>query len=603
MPSNQTQPFGATDTKTTGLTGEHDSSKHLDRFVPNQHLDFNDTLENQFPKWFGGKRQILTRPIARGIGRWLGMDVANHVLQTYGHLRGISFVEAALRYFQCRYTVDDIEIAQIPKSGRVIIAANHPLGGLDSFLLLKLVADIRPDVKILANDILLGIEPVKELLLGIRILGGRPTASSYRNIIGALEDDQAVIVFPAGEVSRLSPKGVRDRQWETGFLRFATHTGAPIVPVHLKAYNSALFYLIATLARPLGTVMLPRQMFRRKGETRVAVRIGTPICAPELNDSPSLRKHSQTIRRKVYALRKRNRKPAPMAVISKPENARLLYQELSQYERIGSTQDGKAIFLASPDTNSIIMREIGRLREFTFRAVGEGTGEHRDLDRFDRYYEHLILWDDEKLEIAGAYRMVRTAELVQRHGLESLYTAGEFRYSDSMQVYLQNGLELGRSFVQPQYWGSRSLDYLWHGIGAYLRKYPDVRYLLGAVSISADEPAEARDWLVAYYDKFFGDQHDLVEARTPFTFEGDAPSFDGLDADTSFRVLKQNLRQLGSRIPTLYKQYTELCEPGGARFLAFGVDPDFSNSVDGLILVDLTKLREHKKRYIIGSDT
>ncbi len=578
------------------------SPQGSDRFHQVPQLNFEDTLENQFPAWFTGRKQQFTRPLSRGLGRWLGIDVANQILRDYGHLRGLSFIESVLRQFECRYLVDDIEVGHIPAKGRVIIAANHPLGGLDSFILLKLIGDLRPDVKILANDILLGIEPIRDLLLGVKILGGKPSASNYRRIMGALEQDQAVIVFPAGEVSRLGPKGIQDGRWESGFLRFSAHTGAPILPVHLQAHNSPWFYVAAMLARPLGTLLLPRQLFLRKGETRVPVRIGTPICPPQIGSAMLLRKQSQLIRKRVYQLRKHRRQPEQMATVSKPENPRLLYQELKRYERIGSTQDGKAIYLANPDTGSVLMREIGRLREFTFRAVGEGTGQHRDLDAFDRYYEHLILWDDEQMEIAGAYRMVRTAPMVQQYGLQSLYTAGLFDYSAAMQVYLENGLELGRSFVQPQYWGSRSLDYLWHGIGAYLRKYPELRFLLGPVSISAKEPAEVRDWLVAYYDRYFGSEQPLAEARQPYNFHGIAPDFGGLDAETSFKVLKQNLKQLGSRVPTLYKQYTELCEPGGARFLAFGVDPDFSDSVDGLILVDLYKLRPNKKdRYITGS--
>jgi len=575
--------------------------EHQDRHRPAVHLNLETTLEKQFPDWFSGRRDKLARPITRGMSRWLGMDVANQILRDYNHLQGLSFIEAVLRQFDFRYLVDDIEVAQIPPRGRVIIAANHPLGGLDSFVLLKLIGDIRPDVKILANDILLGIEPIKELLLGVRIMGGKPSASTYRNIIEALEKDQAVIVFTAGEVSRLGPRGIRDRQWETGFLRFAAHTGAPVLPVHLKAYNSPWFYVIAMLARPLGTLMLPRQLFRRKQHTRMPIRIGTPICAPEHSSREALRKHSRTIRNKVYSLNKKRQRDATMQTIPRAENPRLLHAELQQCEHIGQTQDGKAIYLARPDTGSVLMREIGRLREYTFRAVGEGTGQLRDLDGYDRYYEHLVLWDDDNLEIAGAYRMVRTAPLVRDHGLSALYTAELFNYSPAMQTYLQHGLELGRSFVQPHYWGSRSLDYLWHGIGAYLRKYPEVRYLLGPVTISAQEPAAARDWLVAYYDRFFGSEQTLAEARQPFSFNGVAPSFEGLDADTSFQILKHNLRQMGSRIPTLYKQYTELCEPGGARFLAFGVDPDFNNGVDGLILLDLHRLLPNKKsRYILG---
>ena len=180
--------------------------EHPDRHRPAVHLNLETTLEKKFPDWFSGRKHKLARPITRGMNRWLGMDVANQILSDYNHLQGLSFIEAVLRQFDFRYLVDDVEVAQIPPRGRVIIAANHPLGGLDSFVLLKLIGDIRPDVKILANDILLRVEPIKELLLGVRIMGGKPSASTYRNIINALEQDQAVIVFPAGEVSRLSPR-------------------------------------------------------------------------------------------------------------------------------------------------------------------------------------------------------------------------------------------------------------------------------------------------------------------------------------------------------------------------------------------------------------
>jgi len=207
------------------------------------------------------------------------------------------------------------------------------------------------------------------------------------------------------------------------------------------------------------------------------------------------------------------------------------------------------------------------------------------------------------MEIAGAYRLADCNKTLTERGLNGLYTATLFKYSPEMQKYLENAVELGRSFVQPKYWGSRSLDYLWYGIGAYLKRYPGLRHLLGPVTISGAEPPEVRDWLVAYYDRYFGAEQELAEAHKPFSFNGqkDQPDFGQLDANNSFRILKENLKRFGSRVPTLYKQYTELCEPGGARFLAFGVDPDFSNSVDGLVLVDLEKIRPNKrKRYLEG---
>ncbi|MDN5781518.1 MAG: GNAT family N-acetyltransferase, partial [Luteimonas sp.] len=174
--------------------------------------------------------------------------------------------------------------------------------------------------------------------------------------------------------------------------------------------------------------------------------------------------------------------------------------------------------------------------------------------------------------------------------------ASLFRYADDAIPRLAEGMELGRSFVVPDYWGSRSLDYLWQGIGAYLQRFPRVRYLFGAVSISAALPREAREQMVAYYQHYYGSENALAASTRPFRYFAAPPSFDGHDAETAFDVLKANLSALGASVPMLYKQYTDLCEPGGARFLAFGVDPAFSDSIDGLIEVDLHRIRPKKRR-------
>jgi putative hemolysin len=245
------------------------------------------------------------------------------------------------------------------------------------------------------------------------------------------------------------------------------------------------------------------------------------------------------------------------------------------------------------------LREIGRLRELTFRAVGEGTGKALDVDAYDRHYEHIVLWDTDARQVAGAYRIARGAPVLAERGLKGLYTASLFDYAHDMVPRLAEGMELGRSFVAPEYWGSRSIDYLWQGIGAYLRRHPRVRYLFGAVSLSAAQPLEAREQIVSYYERYHGDASGEAVSRHPFQYVAAPPSYGELDADTAFRVLKTNLDSLGASIPMLYKQYTELCEPGGARFLAFGVDPAFGDSIDGLIEVDLQRIRPKKRaRYL-----
>jgi len=210
-----------------------------------------------------------------------------------------------------------------------------------------------------------------------------------------------------------------------------------------------------------------------------------------------------------------------------------------------------------------------------------------------------VIWDGTAQRIAGAYRIMRGAHALARRGLAGLYSASLFRYSDDAIPRIAEGLELGRSFVVPDYWGSRSLDYLWQGIGAYLQCQPGIRYLFGAVSISAALPRDAREQLVAYYQRYYGAADGRVQSNRPFQYFAAPPCFGELDAAAAFDVLKANLAVLGTGVPTLYRQYTDLCEPGGARFLAFGVDPDFSDSIDGLIEVDLHAIRPHKrKRYL-----
>ena len=234
---------------------------------------------------------------------------------------------------------------------------------------------------------------------------------------------------------------------------------------------------------------------------------------------------------------------------------------------------------------------MGRLREIAFRCVGEGTGEKKDLDKYDNYYRHLILWDEEELEIAGAYRLAEAFKLRENED-QGLYSATLFNYTEQMEPYFDKGIELGRSFVQPKYWGKRSLDYLWYGIGAYLRKNPDVRYMFGPVSLSNSYPKAAKDMLIWFYSHYFRDNEYLGRSFSPYQFDDATVQnmermFNGDDYKADFRLMKEQMEFLGVSVPTLYKQYSELCEDGGVRFLDFGVDADFNYCVDGLVLVDL----------------
>ncbi|MBK8285198.1 MAG: lysophospholipid acyltransferase family protein [Ahniella sp.] len=532
--------------------------------------------------------------------RWSGLEALQSFLDAHAHLHGMALVEAALKAFDARYLVDDIERERIPQQGRVLVVANHPLGGLDALLLMKCLADVRPDIKVVANDLLTSIPGLRSLLLPVPVLGGQAARRDLTATHDALAAEQAVLVFPAGAVSRLNWRGVADLPWQKGFVSIAQKAGAPILPMFLEARNSPAFYAASMVAHSLGTVMLPREMTTRRG-LRAPIHIGQPLPTREVAEIPGSRiVKAQKLREVVHDLPNgRAHIPVRTEALRHKPDLRFVMRELDALTNLGRTPDGKRILLGRLDPSSALTRELAIARERTFRAVGEGTGLGADTDRFDAHYEQILLWDDVKQNLVGGYRVARCEPVLAQKGVSGLYTASLFQFQPELVERLGDAMELGRSFVVPEYWGSRSLDYLWSGIGAYLRQYPHIRYLFGPVSMSADLPKVARRLMVAYYRRYFGARSGLATARHPFD-TGVVPAvFRQLDQRAAETLLKQNLTALGVRVPTLYKQYVELCEPGGVQFLDFGTDPAFCDAVDGLVWVDLATMHARKRaRYL-----
>jgi putative hemolysin len=571
-------------------------------------IEIEKTIRENFP-------DLARRPgggvLARSVARFAGEDTINRFIAEHSHLSGFSFIERLLGHFNFTYRVSSSSLQRIPAEGRVIIVANHPIGSLDGLALLKLVHQVRPDVRIVANQMLLTVEPLRPLMLAVDNLTRKGTArGQYHRIVDALEADQAVIIFPAGEVSRIVPHGVRDGAWKTGFLRLSERVGAPVLPVHIGARNSALFYGLSALCKPLGTLMLPQEMLN-KHHKEITFTVGELIPANALQSATATRHETaRRLRRHVYHLRKRRgrgpRRPPVFPTCSTvvhPVERRALKRALYGAELLGETGDGRKIFLYDFEPDSVVVREIGRLRELTFRHVGEGIGAALDVSPYDSYYRHLVLWDDDDLEIVGAYRIGEGRAILARYGVDGFYTHTLFDFHPGLIDLLPNSLEMGRSFVQPRYWGRRSLDYLWCGIGAYLVKHPHVTHLFGPVSISGTYPPEARDLILAFYRKQLGAEPGLAAARHPF-MPGPAAlaeaetAFAG-DYTEAFRRLKSALARWDCAVPTLYKQYGELCDDRGCRFVDFNIDPDFGHCIDSLILVDVGRIsRSRRKRYM-----
>ena len=526
------------------------------------------------------------------------------------HLSGFDFVEQALDYFNFVYRLPDIEGQRIPARGKVVIVANHPIGSLDSLALLKIVSKVRPDVKIVANKLLAIVKPLTPLLLLVDNMDGKTTRKQLGAIHQHLENHGALIIFPAGEVSRFGRKGIRDGQWHSGFLRIASAARAPVLPMFVGGRNSSFFYLLSWLALPLSTLWLVREMFKQRGQ-RIDIRIGDAISFRSYQKiTVPLKEKVNLFQRHLYLIGQDHTDQSRIGkdragiftgeiAVAQPENRQQLRTEIHRCHRLGETSDNKHIYLYHySQTDSCIMREIGRLRELSFRAVEEGSGQDRDLDDFDRHYQHLILWDEAEAEIAGAYRFCDTTSG------HALYTQTLFQFDSGMRPYLAQGLELGRSFVQPKYWGKRSLNYLWFGIGAFLRENPQYRYLFGSVSLSAAYPRPALETLVHFYQQHFPPQQAIAAPVDAFSISPTrrkalAQRFPGNDYRAEFRRLKRELANMGLSVPTLYKQYTEACEPEGVQFVGFNIDPAFADCIDGLMIIDLSRIKAEKRvRYL-----
>jgi len=516
------------------------------------------------------------------------------------------FIEAILDHFNVNIGLRKQELDHIPPFGKVVIIANHPLGALDALALIYLLKDIRKDIKIVANSFLNQFDQLKDILIPVDNIHNKTDKNSLKKIYDALDEGQAVIIFPSGEVSRARVDGIKDTAWKSGFLKIALKTRAPILPIYIKAKNSKTFYMLSWLNRSFATATLPHEMFKSYKKT-IDFKIGKSISYESYNLSGLSSKQSvKLLRKHFYRIAKDGREIfLTQNIIATPEARAELKKALKNATMLGKTFDDKHILLYSSNIEDCVLNEIGRLRELSFRFVGEGSGKKRDIDGFDMYYKHLIVWDDEALEIAGAYRIGVGKDILDIYGTKGLYTSKLFDFDDKFDSYISQGIELGRSFVQPKYWNSRALDYLWQGIGSFIKMQPQIRYLFGAVSLSDTFSSEAKGMMIEFYRHYFGTNESLVKHKYPYKISLETSKrckdiFVYNDYKKDLQMLKEKLGMMGYAIPTLYKQYSEICEDGGVKFFDFGYDKDFGNCVDGFIVTDLSLLKESKRKRYVG---
>ncbi len=550
---------------------------------------------------------FLRRPLTWLVDRVLGLA---ELSRRYRHLPPTQdvheFVRAALRELGVRTAFEATELSRIPATGPCIVVANHPHGGVDGLALMDLLLRVRPDVRFVANHFLAGFSELRSLLLQVDPFGGGRAARFNIGAVRAarrwLDEGGMIVMFPGGEVSSLNlqARRITDPEWTAGVARLARQSGAPVLPVFIDGHNSALFQLGGLLHPRLRTMLLVREMLKCRAHT-LGLRIGRRIVANVLKEIDDDDVAAQYLQYRTYLLRvtshdKRpgapSTAPAALEPLAPPVATAKLAADVAALppERLLGSHGALDVWYFIGTEAPSLLAEIGRLREMSFRGIGEGTGRPSDLDHYDDYYHHLFLWDRESQQVLGGYRMGPTTEIVAAHGPRGLYTHSLFRLSDRLIDKLQDGVEMGRSFIRPEQQRSyTSLLMLWKGIGTYVVRNPRYRYLYGPVSISNDYHPLSKQILVAMLKrhKFDAEYASDVRPRKPFRLrENDLP-LAAID-DTDSRVLADLLGTIEEDekgVPVLLRQYLKL----GGRILGFNVDPAFSNVIDGMLVVDLLK--------------
>ena len=516
----------------------------------------------------------------------------------------VPFTSRALTALDVSTVVDGTR--HIPATGPLVVVANHPFGALDGLVMLDVFGRVRPDVKLLGNQWLSGLPELRDRLLRVDVFGGR--AAAHRNGLAVraalhwLARGGCVALFPAGEVAHtVAPDGrVVDSPWRATAGELAVRAGAAVLPLYFEGANSPLFRAAGRIHPLLRTALLPHELLAKRG-TRVSVRVGAPTAARDLATRGDARARTAHLRAAVDALSLPALPALPAPVAARGDQNRLASDIAALGEPLlesGSYQ----VFCATAPELPAVLDEIGRLREIAFRAAGEGTGRARDLDAFDQTYRHLFVWDRQSHEVAGAYRLGATDEILAASGPAGLYTRTLFDYGDALLAQLGPALELGRSFVAPSYQRDFSpLLLLWKGISRFVARSPRYRRLFGVVSISDSYESISRQLMVKFLQttRFDADLGRLVRAKNP-----PAPARTGLVASATVErladvsALIRRLEPDGKDMPVLLRQYLKL----NARLLGFSIDPAFGNVLDGLVVVDLDDVEPAILARYMGRD-
>lgn len=568
---------------------------------------------------------FLKNPVAKSIMKLTKIDKVNELYDKLKDKKGKDFFDGFVKERDLQYVVFEEDLAKIPKTGAFILVSNHPLGAIDGILMTKILSEIRPDFKVMGNFLLEKIKPMEPYVISVNPFEGRKeaysSANGMRQTLKHLQNGGCIGIFPAGEVSNKNNEynEVRDKKWEIPVLKLIKKAKVPVVPMYFHTKNSKLFYQISKLHPDLQTLMLPSEMMKKR-DSPIRIRIGKPISVKMINEEETPEELGEFLYNKILMLKSYyERRKTLSETLNLPNlklNFKLLKSEnviqniidetpvedlikeiemLKNNEKLLFKNGNYEVYFSEYNAIPSIMREIGRQREITFRAVGEGSNLPFDLDEYDQHYSHLFLWDNQANKLAGAYRMALGKEVMKKYGIDGFYTSSLFKFDQELHPFFRKVIEMGRAYISQEYQQKPlPLFLLWRGIVHVCLRNPDHKFLMGGVSISNKFSEFSKSLMIEfmrsnYYDSAVAQYvHPKNDFKVKLKDRDKALFLNDIDADLNKLDKVIDDLEPEMRMPVLIKKYIKQ----NAKVIAFNVDPSFNDAIDGLMYIRISEIPE-----------